>query len=78
MTTGTETATSIRKCHLKALERIWICEIEARLPLQSKAAVFPELEAMGLAQRGHEMYGRVKVEGWYLTHAGRLTYCMSC
>lgn len=68
----------MKKSHYEALERIFTAEINGRLPLQSKAAVFTELEELGLAQRGHEMFGRVKVEGWYLTQAGRLAYCVSC
>jgi hypothetical protein len=68
----------LHKLHLKALERIFAAEIEGRLPLQSKAAVFKELEIMGYAEKGSEKFRGVTVHGWYLTHAGRLTYCMNC
>jgi hypothetical protein len=68
----------MKKCHYKALERIFTAEIEGCLPLQSKAAVFPELATMGLAQHGEEKWGNVSVKGWYLTQAGRLAYCMEC
>ena len=72
----------LKKCHYKALERIWAAEIEGRLPLQSKAAVFKELEIMGYAKHdsktlGRDRFGALVVSGWYLTHAGRLTYCMN-
>jgi hypothetical protein len=70
------------KRRLQALERIWIAEIQNRLPLQSKAKVFDELEQQGLVERGQVQYldrfGTITVKGWYLTHAGRLLYCSSC
>lgn len=73
----------LAKCHLRALERLFSAEIELRLPLQSKAAVFKELEIMGMAEHGkefigHGSFGKIEVSGWYLTHAGRLAYCMNC
>lgn len=73
----------LKKAHYNALERIFSAEIENRLPFQSKAAVFKELESIGYARFaketiGHDRFGGVVVEGWYLTHAGRLTYCMNC
>lgn len=68
------------KRFLNALERVWIAEIENRLPFQSDAKVFRELEAEGLIHRViMTMGGRfeVKVHGWELSHAGRLAYCIS-
>lgn len=74
---------SLRKPHLRALERLFAAEIEGRLPLHSRAAVFKELENMGYAKHDSETVGRdrlgeIRVSGWYLTQAGRLTYCMNC
>lgn len=71
------------KRHFAALERLFSAEIEDRLPLQSKAKVFKELESMGYAQEGERTFGRdrfrvIAVRGWNLTHAGRLTFCMNC
>lgn len=68
----------MKKCHHKALEKIFAAEIEGRLPLQSKAAVFKELEILGYAKNDSEKWGNVTVSGWYLTQLGRLAYCMEC
>jgi hypothetical protein len=73
----------LKKSYRDALERVWTAEIEGRLPLQSKATVFKQLEADGLVTFGKERlgadrFGAIEVEGWYLTHAGRFAYCMSC
>ena len=41
-----------------------------------------QLEAEGLLQRGedvrHDRFGSFTMRGWFLTHAGRLAYCMTC
>ena len=71
------------KRHYDALGKIYAAEVNGRLPFQSKARVFKELEAMGLAKEAEEVMGRdrlsaIVVRGWYLTQLGRLTYCMSC
>lgn len=70
------------KYHLKPLERIYEAEISGRLPLQSRARVYHRLKEMGLVEWGSEvkgsMFSRTMVEGWYLTQAGRLAYCLSC
>lgn len=66
-----------------ALERIWIAEVNDRLPLQSKAKIFRDLESEGLVQTwtrsfGVDHFGELKVTGWALTHAGRYLYCSAC
>jgi hypothetical protein len=66
-----------------ALERVWNAEIENRLPLQSRAKVFAELEGAGLVDQwtkefSVDRFGSIKVTGWVLTHAGRFLYCAEC
>lgn len=74
---------TLPKYQLQALEKIFAAEIEGHLPFQSTASVYKKLEADGLVRFGKETLssdclGAITVEGWYLTHAGRLMYCMSC
>jgi hypothetical protein len=49
---------------------------------QSKAKVMTELEEMGLIQRqvikSKLRVGTASFEGWVLTPAGHMAYCMSC
>lgn len=61
-----------------ALERVFAAEIDHRLPLQSKAAVYPELESVGLVEHYSVNMGGCKVSGYGLTHLGRMQYCASC
>ncbi len=72
----------IGKTEAKWLEKIWVAEVENRLPFQSSAAIYKRLEAQGLVQRGKEEFRSgglpITVEGWYLTHAGRFAYCSTC
>lgn len=68
----------MKKRHYKALERVFAAEIERRLPLQSKALVYEELERLGFVKLDTEQMGIVKVSGWYLTQLGRLAYCAEC
>ena len=68
---------------MKMLERLFVAEVEGRLPLQSKAKILGRLEAEGYAQRMKREYpadrlGQIVVEGWCLTLLGNMTYCMSC
>jgi len=73
------------KAVLNALERVFDCEIHGRLPFQSRAKIYKKLEEDGLVARMTRTFGNglldrfaVTVEGYELTHLGRLTYCMSC
>jgi hypothetical protein len=68
---------------LRALENVFAAEIDNRLPFQSKAAIYKQLRDEGLLQDmvitlGPGSSFAVTVRGYQLTHAGRLTYCLSC
>jgi hypothetical protein len=71
-----------KSASIKALEKVWIAETEGRLPFQSRAAIYRRLECHGLVRfDGETISGGslpVRVEGWYLTHSGRLLYCSTC
>lgn len=73
---------SLAKWRFDALEKLWIAEVEGRLPFQSNARAFHKLAAEGLAERleyaRRERFGTLTFAGWQLTHAGRLAYCASC
>mgnify|MGYP007132577529 CR=1 FL=1 len=69
--------------HYSALEKIFAAEIGNRLPLQSRAKVFKELESGGLVQPyerrfGADRFGEIRVSGWALTDVGRLIFCANC
>ena len=63
---------------LKWLEKVWMAEVENRLPFQTKSAIMKRLQADGLVERLKITLGGwppVTVDGWQLTHAGRFYYC---
>lgn len=71
------------KVELRMLERLFAAEIEDRLPFQSKAKIMQKLADEGYIQPmrvefGEDRFGAIVVDGWQLTHLGRLTYCISC
>ena len=71
------------KAELNALEKVFTAEIEDRLPFQSKAKIFRQLCEDGMLepmerQFRPDRFGAITVSGYQLSHAGRLTYCMSC
>lgn len=71
------------KAELAALEKVFGAEISDRLPFQSKAKIFQKLSDDGLVEPmerrfAGDRFGAIVVNGWQLTHAGRLTYCLSC
>jgi hypothetical protein len=78
----------MKKAELKALETLFSHDIEQamrpasqpRFPHQSRAKVFRDLEGEGLVKKVSFSYGRpaLTVEGWELTTAGHLAYCLSC
>lgn len=72
----------LTKRYFSALEKVFAAEIEGRLPLQSKAKVYAELEKEGFVERYErrfcDRFGEMVFSGWCLTHAGRLTFCMNC
>lgn len=66
---------------LNALERVFAAEIEGRLPFQSKALVYLDLQDKGLVEPMQRTFGGrfpVTVSGWQLTELGRILYCSSC
>lgn len=78
----------MKKAHIAALEKLFAAEVIGalnpqsqswNLPYQSKAKVFKELEAEGLAKSVEVLVaGIVSVRGWELTVAGHLAYCLNC
>jgi hypothetical protein len=70
------------KAELAALEKVFAAEIENRLPFQSKAKIYQRLCEDGYLEPiarnfGHDRFGII-VNGYQLSHAGRLEYCLSC
>lgn len=67
---------------MQMLEKVWMAEVENRLPFQTRAAMIKRLAAQGLVQPMETMVGKghpqVRVTGWQLTHAGRVLYCSTC
>lgn len=83
--TDNETRNSIKvtKSELKALEKVFISEINNCLPLQSKAKIYSRLRDEGYLEDMSRVYGAnerfpITVTGYQLTHLGRITYCASC
>jgi len=68
----------MNKRELQMLENVFWAEVQDRLPFQTKSKVAHDLAERGYLQHGTRMFGRVEVSGYYLTHAGRITYCASC
>lgn len=73
---------NLTKKTLNALERVFVAEIDGRLPFQSKAKVFRELCDADLLAPMSKVYGGspfpVTVSGYELTHRGRILYCQQC
>jgi hypothetical protein len=74
----------MNKKDLRLLERAFECEIGAALEgsprlMQTKATACADaLVADGLLHKCVEFWRGIKIEGYELTHAGRLTYCATC
>lgn len=71
------------KAELNALEKVFVAEINDRLPFQSKAKIFRKLCDEGMIEPMKrefvpDRFGAVVVTGYQLTHTGRLLYCSSC
>lgn len=72
----------------KALERLFAAEMNSQPIVQSKAAIYRELQERGLVEFVTErIYGTggsvidripMTVSGWRLTLAGRFAYCGTC
>lgn len=69
----------MKLAELRALEKLFAAEIDNRLPFQSKARIYTELEEQGYVQRLDRIFGSgalaVKISGWALTWRGHITYC---
>lgn len=65
------------------LEKVFVAEIEGRLPFQSKSRLAKKLCDDGylihdVTSLPADRLGSVKVSGYWLSHKGRLAYCASC
>jgi hypothetical protein len=74
---------TMNKATINALERVWVAEIEGRLPLQSRAKIYEKLRNEGLVHPmtttvAVDRFGPMMISGWELTHAGRFLYCLTC
>lgn len=58
------------------LKNVWMAEVEDRLPYQTKSKVAQNLAQENMLQVDTTVISGVTVEGYGLTHAGRLYYCM--
>ena len=67
------------KAQINCLEKVFVAEIENRLPFQGENKTLRELEKMGAIERMerscYDRFGRMIIKGWNLTHAGRFAYC---
>lgn len=70
--------TGMAKSVFNMLGKVFLAEIEGRLPYQTKAKLAAEMEEFGYLRSGSERIGAATVSGYYLTHAGRLAYCEEC
>ena len=77
----------MNKQELAILERAFASEINAAmqgspLVIQTKSKVAAKLAEEGFLIRVTESFGsgwpKVQIEGYALTHAGRIAYCMTC
>lgn len=57
------------KAELKALERIFVAEINGHLPLQSKAKIYERMEADGLVQRDEKRFRDIAIDACALADA---------
>ena len=73
---------NMTKAKMAALEKLFIAEVEDRLPFQSKAKIFEQLETEGMVDNYARTFGSgplaVVCRGWRLTHRGHLEYCLAC
>ena len=70
------------KATLRALGAVFAAEVNGRLPFQSKARIYRQLNSEELLQPMTRRFGAgpfaATVTGYELTHAGRFLYCESC
>lgn len=76
------TAAKPSKAIMTALEKVFAAEIDGRLPFQSKATIYRDLVAAGLAEPMQRSFGSgamaVTVSGYALTIRGKYLYCSHC
>ena len=69
----------MKKTHLALLEKVFTAEIEGLLPFQTRSTkIIKELLEDGMVEPMVEYQpglGRLRIEGWQLTHRGRIAYC---
>lgn len=70
--------TELNKNELQMLEKVFAAEIEGRLPFQTTSKMASKLAEAGYLEQGVTMMSNLKVEGYWLTDAGRYIYCSSC
>ena len=63
------------KAELQMLEKVWIAEVEDRLPFQTKSKVALKLVEDQMLQPVETVMSGIKIAGYELTHAGRFYYC---
>lgn len=69
---------------MKLLERAYGAEVDAALSghplhiIQTKVTLAETMVDEGLLAKWKGKLSGVTIEGYELTHAGRMTYCMSC
>ena len=68
----------MNKKQIAMLERVWIAEVSNLLPLQTKSKVAEQLAEDGYLIYDWTMMSGAKVYGYWLSHAGRWTYCSTC
>jgi len=72
------------KKDLRLLEKVFATEVNGCLPFQSKSKQYERLEQEGYVEHVEEVrhfrdgLPPMIIEGWVLTHLGRMTYCQSC
>jgi hypothetical protein len=75
---------NVSAAEMQILEKIFTAEIEGRLPAQlrlRRSYLLERLERRKMIQKVTMTLSGgipVTVEGWELTHFGRMTYCASC
>jgi hypothetical protein len=70
---------SVTKATIKLLEKVFAAEVAGHL-FQSKSKQMKALEEDQYVEMvqdtlGKDRFGPIIVEGWALTHRGRITYC---
>jgi hypothetical protein len=65
------------KVEIQMLENVWMAEVSGELPFQTKSEVALKLTQDNFLQHDAAVISGVKVEGFSLTHAGRIYCCLA-